>query len=367
MQSFHSAGASGNGHRFDGNILPTFFCHHERVRLSLRLGSALTICLFGASTVAPIAVQAMPISAAPAKLLPGGPAAIYVRPSPDEAKYSLMSRQIGGKTSVVGEVQTGTGSIVAFPSSSEDGRVVAVLKTVASAPYHFLILKDGKVIRDIESTEGDGLALPVVSADGTTVVYPSSANRLASIDVATGRVTKLCPKCAFGHVSNGVVSPDGRYVAALEILDNSETQNVIYELKSGHVVARRNSGANTFGLQRPAWSPDSKMIVFVKNTSTSYNAISLSVAGIARPTAFSTPISRVTGELNAWTSPAWIKDRFYLAGFEYINPHSFLSVAYSAATPFDTPQRLGVIGPVRGFFIGLISSLIVGWSSHPPK
>jgi Tol biopolymer transport system component len=338
------------------------------MRLSLRIGSALTICLFGASTVAPIAVQAMPISAAPTKLLPGGPAAIYVRPSPDEARFSLMSRQIGGRTSVVGDVQTGAGSIVAFPSSSEDGRVVAVVKTApfADTAGRLLILKDGKVVREIEHSV-DVLALPTVSVDGSRVIFPSSARQLASLNVATGAITNLCPKCTFGSVSNGAISPDGRYVAVLEKVNNSETQNVIYDLKTGRVVARRNSGSGIFGMQKPAWSPDSKMIVFVKFSSTSYNVISLSIAGIARPTAFNTTMSQVAGHLFAMTSPVWIKDRFYVAGLEYVNPQSFLSVAYSAATPFDTPQRLGVIGPVRGVFIGQVSSLTVAWSSRQPK
>lgn len=309
----------------------------------------------------------MPISAAPTKLLPGGPAAIYVRPSPDETRFSLMSRQIGGRTSVVGDVQTGAGSIVAFPSSSEDGRVVAVVKTALSADAvgRLLILKDGKVVREIEYSD-DVLPSPTVSVDGSRVVFPSSARRLASLNVASGAITNLCPKCTFGNVSNGAVSPDGRYVAVLERVNASETQNVIYELKTGRVVARRNSGQGLFGLQKPAWSPDSKMIVFVKLSSTSYNVISLSVAGIARPTAFNTTINQVAGELNVWTSPVWIRDRFYIAGLEYINDQSLLSVAYSAATPFDTPQRLGVIGPVRGVLIGQASSLTVAWSSRQP-
>jgi Tol biopolymer transport system component len=279
-----------------------------------------------------------------------------------------MSRQIGGRTSVVGDVQTGAGSIVAFPSSSEDGRVVAVVKTALSADAvgGLLILKDGKVVREIEYS-GNRLALPTVSVDGSRVIFPSSARRLASLNVATGAITNLCSRCAFGNVSNGATSPDGRYVAVLERVNNSETQNVIYELKTGRVVARRNSGPGLYGMQKPAWSPDSKMIVFVKFSSTSYNVISLSVAGIARPTAFNTTISQVAGELNVWTSPVWIRDRFYIAGLEYINDQSLLSVAYSAATPFDTPQRLGVIGPVRGEEIGPASSLTVAWSSRQPK
>lgn len=337
--------------------------NHGGMRLAVRLVSALAVCLIAAVSVGPA-----PASAMPAKLVPGGPAAIYIRPSPDETHYSLMSRQIGGKTSVLGNVQAGGGSIVAFPSSSEDGRVVAVLQTMPSAASHFLILKDGQLFRDITAASDLGTALPVASLDGRFVVYPSAAHSLSSLNVTTGAVTRLCPKCNFGRVTTGVVSPNGKYVAVLEIVEGGgDSQVVIYALDTGRVVARRVAGNGSFGVLRPVWSPDSTMIVYARLLADSSDVYSLSTAGIARRTAFKATTSDVVGHVSSWTSPAWINGRFYMAGFEYINSHSFLSAAYSAATPFDTPQRLATIGPVRGFFVGLLSALVVAWSSHSPR
>ncbi|MCX6420908.1 MAG: hypothetical protein NT180_00860 [Actinobacteria bacterium] len=336
------------------------------MRLSLRLGSALTICLFGASTVAPIAVQAMPISAAPAKLLPGGPAAIYIRPSPDETRFSLMSRQIGGKTAVVGNVQKTDGAITLFPSSSQDGRVVVVMQIGRRSAKHILVIRDGRLALDIPVNADVTTSLPVVSLDGRRVVYPSSRNTLASLNVETGTATELCPECRFTNVSTGVVFPNGKFVAVVQSSGVGDYQNAIFALDSGQMIARRNS--HGMGLVKPTWSPYSAMIVYSR-IQPGFNGLwTLSVKGIAKSTAFRVKLaSEVVGQVAIWSSPAWINGRLYAAGFEYVDPQNFLSVAYSAATPFDTPQRLGVIGPFRGSSNGPLSALVVAWSSRQPK
>jgi len=276
-----------------------------------------------------------------------------------------MSRQIGGKTALVGNVQKKDGAVTLFPSSSQDGRVIVVMQLGRRSAKHILVIRDGQLSLNIPLNADVTTPLPVVSLDGRRVVYPSSRNTLASLNVETGTSTELCAKCRFTNVSTGVVSPNGKFVAVVQSSDIGGYQNTIFALDSGQMIARRNSPG--MGLVKPTWSPDSTMIVYSR-IQPGFNGLwTLSVKGIVKPTAFRVNlVDAVVGQVVIWSSPTWINGRLYAAGFEYVDPQNFLSVAYSAATPFDTPQRLDVIGPFRGSSNGPLSALVVAWSSHQP-
>ena len=114
--------------------------------------------------------------------------------------------------------------------------------------------------RRIITTES-GNELPAWSPDGRTLLYVSltgsdaSHTDLASIDVATGRTTRLTH--APGLDADPAWSPDGRSIAWIS--DRSGRVAVWSMRRDGTHPRRLSSGPND---AQPAWSPDGRRIAF---------------------------------------------------------------------------------------------------------
>lgn len=112
--------------------------------------------------------------------------------------------------------QLSSGSNLADPSWSPDGKTIAVTSYTLGAPRLLLVPTDGRIATPQKmGVEGEAYR-PSYSPDGRWLVYtlrhPTGGNDVHAVEVATGRDVALTSD---GRSWNGVFSPDGRSIAFL--------------------------------------------------------------------------------------------------------------------------------------------------------
>ena len=105
---------------------------------------------------------------------------------------------------------------------------------------------------------------PSWTADGKSVLYTSYKDRNSSLylfELYNGKETKIIPRN--GRYLGGKASPDGQFIAAT--VETAGNSNIILLDRNGNVI---RSLTDSPGIEvSPAWSPDSKQLVFVSDRS----------------------------------------------------------------------------------------------------
>jgi hypothetical protein len=136
-------------------------------------------------------------------------------------------------------------------------------------------------------TSGARLDQPSASSDGTWAVavqQGGGTNALVRIDLASGAVTPLVPPTADVHWAFPRISPDGRWIAATRWEPNAYHDVVILDAPSGREIHRvtRDRAIDL----APAWSPDSRWIVWSSDRTGVMNILGAEVdAGTGRASA----------------------------------------------------------------------------------
>jgi len=172
----------------------------------------------------------------------------------------LMKRSpAGGPAEAVGR----TNGIATF-DWMPDGRLL-ISQLEQAGPYRtfadlWVMDLDGSSTR---VTHKARLEQPSVAPDGTwalAVQQGGGSSSIARVDLATGTVTTLVPADPAVHWAFPKVSPNGRWIAVTRWEPNAYHDVVILDASSGREVQRvTRDRAMDLG---PAWSPDSRWIVW---------------------------------------------------------------------------------------------------------
>jgi len=193
--------------------------------------------------------------------------------SPDGAKFAIVTDLADGSGSNLEIYDTkstasatkrlgvlSSGSDLADPAWSPDGKTVAVTSYTLGVPRLLLVPVDGRAATP-QKIDADGEAYrPSFSSDGKWLVYtlrhPGGGNDVHAVDMSTGRDVALTSD---GRSWNGVPSPDSTSIAFLH-----ETGGVIdlYALELGGTIGATLSprspvkltrGEGVDGDSRPSW------------------------------------------------------------------------------------------------------------------
>jgi len=108
---------------------------------------------------------------------------------------------------------------------------------------------------------------PVVSPDGKQIAYLRNRDEIRVLDVATGASRTVVPADRnYSYADGDVVyawSPDGRWLACSILTQGRWLENIgVVDLATGQLVDMTQSG---YSEVQPAWSADSRSLLFVSN------------------------------------------------------------------------------------------------------
>lgn len=157
------------------------------------------------------------------------------------------------------------------PAISPDGRWMAFLseKNLFSIDLFLADVRTGRVVRKLLSTTRDAHldALSYLESAGTWspdsrqfafVAFAKGQNKLVVIDVSSGRIVRDVAIPGVPAFSNPAWSPDGRYIALNGLVDG-QTDLYVYDFRDN---ATRRLTNDIYSELQPAWSPDSRTLVF---------------------------------------------------------------------------------------------------------
>ncbi|MCA9922064.1 MAG: PDZ domain-containing protein, partial [Anaerolineales bacterium] len=102
---------------------------------------------------------------------------------------------------------------------------------------------------------------PVISPDGKSFAFADKDQRLWLVNVETraSRLLAASQMSAFYHMS---WSPDSRWLAFVELAENTHSQIKLCEVESGEIMAVTSDRVDSYS---PAWSPDGKWLYFLSD------------------------------------------------------------------------------------------------------
>jgi eukaryotic-like serine/threonine-protein kinase len=197
----------------------------------------------------------------------------------------------------------------ALPRWSPDGKQIAYMGSALGKPWKaYVISAEGGSPEDLlpgSSTEGD----PAFSPDGTRVVFstgePGTQKKsdIRIIDLATRQITAI-------PGSDGLFSPrwspDGRYLAALDLEESSKTMR-IFDFQTGKWS---DWTTDPVFVGYPAWTSDSRYVEYSTDTAVKR----IKVGEIHPETLFPFKALRPysTPDFGSWTDNAPDNSRMFL-------------------------------------------------------
>jgi len=165
-----------------------------------------------------------------------------------------------------------------YPQELNDGGVLTMKSGIGDITQ-FVVIKDGKE---------DGVFIPgivndagMLSASGTKVVWNEfgfdprwrvkNYSLIKAYDMATNRYWTVTQKSRYSAAS---LSPDGKWVVAVESNENYAVSLVVIDIESGAEVKKFTNPENVF-YSMPRWSSDGKKIVVLKTKNTDRSVVSV--------------------------------------------------------------------------------------------
>lgn len=160
------------------------------------------------------------------------------------------------KKGLIRRITASSASRTEFPAFSPDGRTIAAWTEVGGEQQLVLHAADNGAPPKQVGQQPHGWHFgPAWSPDGKWLAWGDETYRLYVADAATGVPTPIDQ--GQWEISRYVWSPDSRYLAYVEVLENLFTQARIWDSQSKRSYAASDSMFNTFS---PAWDPKGKFL-----------------------------------------------------------------------------------------------------------
>jgi TolB protein len=219
--------------------------------------------------------------------------------APGKFGLCYVSYKLGNPGIFYHDLATGSRDKVAYyggssisPSVSPDGRRVAMILSKGGSPDVYVSDLDGGNLKRLTTTREDESS-PCWSADGQWICFATKINERRSLCKipANGGTVQRIPTSGVLNPSEPDWSPDGKWIAFTAQMGSFE---ICVVPASGGAVTELVAGED------PAWSPNSRTLVFTRRQSGGQRGLSL----LDVPTKQVKDVTRISGNSS---QPSWAK------------------------------------------------------------